>query len=176
MKAKNSGKLALCGVLMALALVLLLLTLSPVATVALAAAAAVCGVPVVMEVGRRAALVHFGAVAVLALFLVPAMEGKVLYVAFFGWYTVFKAWLESKRLSRPVEWGVKLGVFLVSLALAALVLWLVLKPTIPYHPALLAGAAVAACGVFVLYDWGLTRLIGVYATRLHPALSRVFRL
>ena len=175
MKARKSGKLAFCGVLTALALVLLLFTASPVATVALAAVAAVCGVPVVVEAGRRAALLHVLAVAVLALLLVPAVEGKVLYVAFFGWYTVFKAWLEGKSLPRLGEWGVKLGTFVLAMAGGALVLWLVLKPTIPYHPALLAGAAVGLCGVFFLYDWGLTGLVGLYVARVHPVFSRIFR-
>ena len=94
MKTKRTGRLALAGIFTALAVVFLLLTISPLATVGLAALAGVCGIPIVVEWGRRAGLIHFGAVALLALFLVPAIEGKGMYIAFFGWYTVFKAWVE----------------------------------------------------------------------------------
>lgn len=175
MTGKRSGKLAFCGVMTALALVFLLLTLSPAATVALAALAAVCGIPVVVEVGKRAALLHYGAVAVLALLLVPALEGKALYIAFFGWYTVFKAWLESKHLPRLPEYAAKLAIFTVAGLVAGALLWKALLAPLSLAPWLYAVGVVAACGAFFLYDWGVTRLVSLYALRLHPPLSRLFR-
>ena len=172
---RKTGKLAFCGVMAALALVLLLFTASPVATAALAALAALCGIPVVVEAGRRAALVQFAAVAALALLLVPAPEGKVMYTAFFGWYTVFKAWLEGKGLRRLPETALKLAVFAVAMVLGAAVLWKTVLASLSLSPWLYAVGAVAACAVFLVYDWGLSRAVGVYMTRLHPPLSRLFR-
>ncbi|MBQ8684295.1 MAG: hypothetical protein IJ518_07260 [Clostridia bacterium] len=175
MTGKRSGKLAFCGVMTALALVFLLLTATPVSTVALAALAAVCGIPVVVEAGKRAALLHFVAVAVLASLLVPTVEGKGMYIALFGWYTVFKAWLESKRLPRVAEWGSKLAVFVVALAAFAAVMWLTVRATFPYAYWTLTPIAVLLCGVFLVYDWGLSGLVGLYMSRLHRPISRLFR-
>ena len=177
MSTKRTGRLALAGVLTALAVVCLLLTLSPLATVGLAALAGVCGIPVVIELGRKAGLVHFAATALLAWFLIPTVEGKGMYVAFFGWYTVFKAWIESKNLPRPAEWGVKIGAFLVSVsAYGAVWVWLLHMPIPSWFTLwMLPLLAVAACGVFAVYDVGLSRLIGVYFSRIRPKMSGLFR-
>lgn len=178
MAAKHTGRIAFVGILTALALVFLLLTAAPVTTVGLAALAGLCGIPVVVELGKKAGLLHYAAVGILSLLLVPAMEGKAMYIAFFGYYTVLKAWLEGKRLSRPLEWTIKLAVFLVVLVGAGVVLWTVVKPPLPdwFAPGwMLPVAALLLCGVFIVYDWCLTGLVGMYMTRLHPALRRVFR-
>lgn len=174
---KQTGRLALGGVLTALALCFLLLTLSPLATVALAALAGVCGVPVVAELGKKAGLLHYAAVALLALLLIPAVQGKVMYIAFFGYYTVLKAWVESHIRSRAAEWTVKLLVFLLALGGAGWVLYALLRPVFPawFSLWMLPVAAVALCGVFVVYDRALTGLVGMYLERVRPRLRRLFQ-
>lgn len=178
MNRTRIAKLALAGVFSALALVLLLLTATPVATVGTAALAALCGLPVVIEAGRRAGWLHFIAVAVLAWLLVPAAEGKVLYTAFFGWYTIVKAWLEQKALSPTAEWGIKFGLFLVALGGAGALWYFLLTPALPDWAAwwMLPVGVVAAAILFVVYDRCLTGLVGVYLTRLHPTLQKIFKL
>ena len=178
MAVKNSGRLALAGVLTALALVLLLLTaVIPTTTVALAAAAGLCGIPVVVELGRRAGLLHYMAVSLLALLLIPAVEGKTMYIAFFGYYTVLKAWLEQKNLLRPTEWIVKLVVFIAALGAGGAAIWFISRPALPGWFALwmLPVAAVGLCALFVVYDWCLTGLVSLYNARLRPQLQRLFR-
>lgn len=175
MKAKRTGRLALAGVLTALALVFLLLTITPMATVALAAIAAVCGIPVVIELGQRAGLIHFAAVAVLALILVPTIEGKGIYIAFFGWYTVFKAFIESKNLPRLGEWGIKLAIFIVAM-LAYTAVWVfLLDMPIPPDFALWIIATTLLCAVFAVYDIGLSRLIATYFSHIRPKIQEIFR-
>ena len=177
MKKKVIGQTALVGVLSALALVFLLITTVNLATVGTVALAAVCGIPVVTETGRRGGLLHFVLVALLAWLLVPSMEGKVLYTAFFGWYTVYKAWLEQKGLPRPAEWISKIAVFLVSIAISGGAWYFLLSPTLPTWFGwwmLPVGIAVFAA-LFLLYDHCLTGLVGVYVTRLQPTLRRTFR-
>lgn len=177
MKAKRTGALALAGVLSALAMVFLLLTVSPVTTVGLAALAGICGIPVVAELGRRAGLLHYAAVALLALLLIPAVEGKALYVGFFGWYTVFKAWLEHKNLNRPVEGCIKGGVCLAALCGGGAAAWFLLAPALPTWWAwwMLPVAAVMLLALFFLYDWCLTGLVSLYMARLRATLRRLFR-
>ena len=75
MRTKNTGRMALSAVLTALAVVVLLLTATPIATIGLAALAGVCGIPIVVEWGRKAGLIHFVAVAVLALLAKPMFDG-----------------------------------------------------------------------------------------------------
>ena len=171
------GKLTLSGVFSALALVLLLLTAAPVATVGTAALAAVCGIPVVAEAGRRAGWLHCIAVAVLAWLLNPAAEGNLLYTAFFGWYTVFKAWLEQKNLPRSAEWTAKIAAFLAAMAMGGAVGYYLLMPALPTWLAgwMLPVGAVVLTVVFVVYDRCLTGLVGMYFTRLHPTLRRLFK-
>ena len=171
MKTKQTGRLALAGILTALAVVCLLLTVTPIATVGLAAVAAVCGIPVVVELGRRAGLLHYAAVAALAWFLVPTVEGKGMYIAFFGWYTVFKAWIEDKRLPRLAEWTVKVAVFAAALCAYGAVWVFLLKTPLPAWSWATPLIAVGLCGVFAVYDFGLTQLIGVYFSRIRPKIG-----
>ena len=177
MSTKQTGRMALAGVLTALALVFLLLTVSPLATAGLAAVAALCGIPVVVELGRKAGLVHFAAVAVLAALIVPTIEGKGMYIAFFGWYTVFKAFIESKHLPRPAEWAIKIGIFAIAAsAYGALWIFLLQMPLPEWFTLWMAPAVIAVlCGVFAVYDIGLTGVIGVYYSRIRPKLSGTFR-
>ena len=175
---KKTGKLALGGVLTALAVVLLWLTVSPIATIGTVALAALCGIPVVVELGRKAGILHFIAVAVLAWLLIPATDGNLLYTLFFGWYTVVKAGLEQKNLPRSMEWGAKLlllwATFGAGGGIALILPNLVSLGDLPWW--VIPVGAIVFTLLFVVYDRCLTGLVGVYMTRLHPRLSRLFRL
>ncbi len=172
----SGGKLAFGGVMTALAVVLLLFTTTPVATVALAAIAGLTTVPTVIEINKRAALLQYAAVAVLALLLIPAWEGKMMYIGFFGYYAIIKSLLEARHLPRAAEWAAKLAVFVAALGVGALLAVTVVRVPLPsFHPAAWVGLALAAVAVFVLYDIGLTRLISTYIRRLHPTVRRLFR-
>ncbi len=177
---KKTGKLALGGVFTALAVVLLLLTVSPVATIGTVALAALCGIPVVVELGRKAGLLHFVAVALLAWLIVPGMEGKLFYTLFFGWYTIVKAWIEQKHLSPIKEWGVKIALFLVALGGNAIAYAFLISSTSPKWDTetivTVIVAYVLLTGLFLVYDRCLTGLVGVYMTRLRPMVRRAFHL
>ena len=167
----------MAGVFTALAVVFLLFTISPMATIGLAAVAGVCGIPIVVEWGRKAGLLHFAAVAVLALLIIPTLEGKGMYISFFGWYTVFKGFIEGKNLSRAVEWAMKIGAFLVAVtAYGAAWVWLLDMPIHePFTLWMFPVAAVVLTAVFVVYDVGLSRLVGIYCSSIGPKLRQTFR-
>lgn len=178
-KPKTAAAVAFCGVMSALSLLFLLLTAVPVTEISLAALAGLTAVPVVIEVGRRFGLLQYAAVAVLALLLVPTMEGKALYIAFFGYYPVFKSFIEQRRLPRAAEWVLKLLVFNAATVAAYLIMlrFFGLDPQsftiggvpLPWVFLLLGN------GVFVLYDWCMTRLIDLYLARFHARVRRLFR-
>ncbi len=176
----KSGKIAFLGVTAALAVVFLLLTVFPTATIALAALAALVSIPTVIEVGKKAALLQYVAVCLLSLLLVPTIEGKGLYIAFFGYYTVLKAWLEERGLPRAAEWGAKLLVFNVAMVAAY---WVMLTFfSLDGDSFVIGGISLpwvfllAGNGVFVVYDWAITRVISQYLTRWRWPLRRLFHL
>ncbi len=177
MSTKQTGRMALAGVMTALAMAFLLASYFPTASIALAAIAALCGVPVVVELGRKAGLLHYAAVAILASLLALSAEGTGVYIAFFGWYTVFKSFIEGKDLPRAIEWTVKIAVFAVAIAAYGAVWVFLLHMPIPPEFALwmLPLLAVVLCGIFALYDVGLTRVIGTYHSRIRPKISNLFR-
>ena len=125
MRTKNTGRLALSAVLTSLAVVVLLLTATPIATIGLAALAGVCGIPIVVEWGRKAGLIHFAAVAALALLLMIVIKPRryraytiyQLVIALLGVLSIF-LWVFGMS---DVEWpvmaaaGVSLLCFLTML-------------------------------------------------------------
>lgn len=175
---KQSGKVALGGVLGALSVVCLLGTVFPYATFALPAMAGLVLLPVAIEAGRGPGWLTFGAVAVLNLLLTPSMEAKLLFVAFLGYYPLLKLVLDP--LPRVFSWVLKLGLFNITVVAAY---WLML------HLFALEDNSFELFGVnmplvllalanvtFVLYDLCLSRLLDWYMLMLHPRLKRSFRL
>lgn len=177
MKKQHSGKIAFLGIMTALALVCLLITAQPIATVGMAALAAICGIPVVVELGRGTGCLHYTAVTCLSLLLIPSLEGKLLYFCFFGHYTVVKAWLEHFSFPRWVEYLLKSVVFILSLIGYVGGWYFLTDPAIPtwFNLWMLPVAAVALTGVFLLYDRCLSGLASAYMRRLHPLVARLFR-
>ncbi len=178
-KPNAAGRMAFCGTTAALAVVILLAgAIIPTAEIALPALAGLLMMPVVVELGKGAALSTYATVAVLSLLLVPSWEPKLLFVAFFGYYPVIKAVLES-HLKRLPEWLCKLAVFNTAvIGSYALMLWLKMVPADAFTVAgvSLPWAFLAAGNViFILYDIGLTRVITLYVAAFSPRLRRLFK-
>ncbi len=178
---KTTSRIALSSMLCALSLLCLLLTVFPFATYALPAIAGVFLMPLVVECGKRTALLAYAAVAILALLLVPDMEAKALFIAFFGYYPILKAIAESIK-NRFLEWLVKISVFNLSVIIAYLVLssigfslgeFAIEGVALPLST-ILCLFLIAGNGIFVLYDIGLTRFLPFYFSRLQPLCRRLF--
>ena len=178
---KRTAKIAVSGVLGALALVCLLLTVFPFATYALPALASVFFMPVVIECGRRWALGLYAAVALLALLVAPDIEARLLFVFFFGYYPIFKSWAEQQ--SRVTEWVVKLALFNIAVVASYALLSVVgfsfeafMIPGVSLSlTAVLAVFLLVGNVVFVLYDSALTRMIPLYFVRFQPIFRRFFK-
>lgn len=176
---KQTGQLAFGGVIAALSLVILLLSaIIPTAEIALPAVAGFALLPVVVELGKKVALTVYGAVSLLALVLVASWEPKLLYIAFFGYYPILKAVLES-HLPRWAEWVCKLAVFNVA---AVTVYWILLRVLgLPGDSFTINGAdfrwgfLVIGNIVFLLFDVGLTQSVSAYLRRWSPLFHRLFR-
>ena len=179
MRNQASRRMALCGITAALSLVILLVTIVPVTEISLAALAGIVMIPTVIEFGRKTGFLSYVVVSILALILIPTIEGKGLYIAFFGYYPVLKSALESRRLPRIAEWGAKLAVFNIAVVVAY---WLMLTVfALPKDSFQIGGVSLPwvflpiGNGVFLLYDWCLTGLIGKYMTLWQSRVRQLFK-
>lgn len=175
-RSTNAARIALCGVLAALAVALMFLG----GTVAFAAIAcpvlaSLVLIPVYSECGWKWGLVWYAAVAILALLLAPDKESAILFVAF-GYYPMLR-----KRIGhlhgRVLKWICKL-VYVNAVVCAAYALMIfvfhmeaVSAEFSGYGRWMLAALAVLTNLTFVVYDLLIVRLEIFYCVKLRPRLK-----
>ena len=174
-KRGAAARMALCGVLAALAVALMFLG----GTVAFAAIAcpvmaSLVLIPVYTECGWKWGLLWYAAVAALAALLAPEKEAAVLFV-FFGYYPMLRKLIGRLRV-RAAAWAVKL-VYVNAAVFAAYGLMLyvfhltaVMEDFAGMGKAMLAVLLVLANVTFVIYDVLIARLEIYYHVRLRPKL------
>ncbi len=175
---KQSAKIALCGVLGALAVVCMMLTVIPVSTLALTALAGIVLMPVSLEGGVKWGFAAYAASGVLTFFIAPDFEAKLLFLAFFGYYPTLKL-LIDRLPSKVLAWVLKLLLFNVAVVAVYLLLLFVggLEPDefevfgVNMPLVLLA----LGNGVFVVFDLALNGLVDLYKARWHRVFARVFK-
>jgi len=105
----KSRSIALCGVLTSLAVVLLMLGgVIPAAVLCAPILAMIVLLPVLEELGPRAAWTSYAAAALLALLLAADRETAFVYV-FFGWYPILRPKIAALP-SRPLRVLARLAV------------------------------------------------------------------
>ncbi len=158
--------MALPALLTTVSLVLLCGTsVAPVGRMGLVALAGLVPAAAVVSGGLRAGLLCYAAAGILGLILVPEKGSVLLYLLFFGLYPTVKS-LAERRCSRLGEYAVKLAFF----NLALTVLWFGLRDLfLPFLPDMLNGAGtvyLAGNAIFLLYDYGFSRIIALYTARV----------
>ena len=176
---KQSSKCALGGIVSALSLVLMIsVAVIPFLTYALPAVAGVLIVFIVVEIDKKWAFGVFSAVAILAFLLVPDKEVAMMYIAFFGYYPIIKAVLES-RLPVALSWVVKVLLFNLTMVAAYLVLIFVMGIEVDEIteygmiavPMLLGAGSIT----FIAYDFALTQIITLYLVKWRKYFKRYFK-
>ena len=172
---QQSRKVALCGVLCGLAVVVLLLGgLFSLAVYCAPLLAMAVLLPVLEEYGPGTAGAAYGAVAILALLLVPARETALVYV-FFGWYPILRPRIAALP-SLPVRLVCRLGVCGLSMFLLYGVTIRLLGLTAVTEELgggwLTAALAVMGCAVFLLLDLALGRLTVLWRRKLRRRFFR----
>ena len=175
---KQSGKVALGGIMGALSLMIMFLTAFPYMTYALPAIAGAVLIPVVIELGSKWAWMVYACVSFLSLLIAPSLEAKVMFIAFFGYYPIVKALLERQK-NRVLEWVLKYLVFNVAVVSAYLLSlrffgldadsFVIFGFNVPLVFLLLGNV------VFLLYDLALRNVAEVYIRVLRPKLNRMFK-
>lgn len=115
---KKSLQVALGGVATAICIVLMFLTgMVPFSYYALPAMAGLVLIAVKEENGMKTALIVFGAVSLLSLFVVPIKEAALLFICFFGYYPIVQDSLSRVR-PKILSIFIKFVVFNVAVILA----------------------------------------------------------
>ena len=172
---EQSRKVALCGVLCGLAVVVLLLGgLFSLAVYCAPLLAMAVLLPVLEEYGPGTAGAAYGAVAILALLLVPDRETALVYV-FFGWYLILRPRIAALP-SLPVRLVCRLGVCGLSMFLLYGVTIRLLGLTAVTEELgggwLTAALAAMGCAVFLLLDLALGRLTVLWRRKLRRRFFR----
>lgn len=172
---EQSRKVALCGVLCGLAVVVLLLGgLFSLAVYCAPLLAMAVLLPVLEEYGPGTAGAAYGAVAILALLLVPDRETALVYV-FFGWYPLLRPRIAALP-SLPVRLVCRLGVCGLSMFLLYGVTIRLLGLTAVTEELgggwLTAALAVMGCALFLLLDLALGRLTVLWRRKLRRRFFR----
>ncbi len=182
---KHNSKVALGAMLSALSVVMLLPTALEVLVYALPAVASVFVAFATVEMGKKWALSVFICSSVVGLIIVPNKEAVILYAAFFGYYPILKAYLES-RMKKLGEYALKLLVF--NLTMVGAYLAMIYLFGIPYEKLMDFGTDLGkftayapwillAAGnvIFLIFDKGLTGWITYYVVVLQKKFRKLFR-
>lgn len=175
---KNIGRITLCGMMSALAVLVMLTSYFPYLTYAIPAIAGLFIMVTVIETNVKWATLAFAASAVITV-LVAEPEAKMLYVLFFGYYPILKAVFEKTK-SRVVEYLLKFAVFNAAVVVAYSFVATFIGVDLSnmgdfgkYTSAILLAAANIA---FPIYDLAVTKMAHFYIMRLHPQVSKILKI
>ena len=141
-------------------------TLFPAMHLTFAALAAVFVAVTVIEGGLQYGVLCFIATAILGLLLVPERTGALLYLTFFGAYPLVKSVAERQK-AQVLGWIIKFAVFFLALTLYMTILRELMPGAIPFADRALPLIYPAGAAAFLVYDIGMSRLIGLYLERIY---------
>ena len=174
---KKSRKMALTGMLCALAVVLMMLGgVIPLATFCCPALAGLMLIPVFVECGEKLSWCAYAAIAALSLILCPDKEAALL-LACIGYYPILRLRLDQLR-SRLLRVVAKLGVFnlavLAMYALSILVLQMdqILREYQEMGLALTVACLLVGNVTLLLYDRLIAIMTALYVNRLRGRLMK----
>ncbi len=162
---KKSTQVAMGGLCAGLCVMLMFMTgLVPFAIYALPAAAGAVLIAVVVENGKKTAVVVYIAVSLLSLFVVPDREAAIMYIFVFGYYSIIKSGLDKIR-PKPLSYIVKLIIFNISAVMGYLIVIYVLGiPDVLSEFGRYSALILLGCGniVFLIYDFLIGNLFKFY--------------
>ena len=166
-----AGQVAYPAILSALALILVYLgSIAPTGNWGIVAAAGLLPAAAVISVSLTAGFLCWAAAAVLALLLVPDKFCVLLFGVLFGLYPMVKSLVEQLR-KKPLEYVLKLAFFNAAFTVVYLTMATAVAESLPQ----VLGSSVwvlygAANVVFLLYDYGFSKLIALYISRIQRAI------
>lgn len=172
MKAKTKT-LTLCAMMSALSVVFMFIgNLFPTGRMGFMAVASLFTVAVVIQSGYIAGLAVFIVSTLLGILLLPDKSPLAFYGIFFGYYPIVKS-LAEKVKNSAFCWMIKLVIF--NIALTVIFVFLKELLMLRFFDKLaenILGIVIYIVFniVFIVYDIGLSRLIGFYMTNIYKKL------
>lgn len=123
----------------------------------------------VISVGMKAGALCWAGVSVLAFLLIPGKFCALLYSVLFGLYPLVKALIERIRRRVP-EYILKLVFFNAAFTVIFLVMRAAVLDSLPAVLSVTWVLYIVANIVFLLYDFGFSKLIGFYIARIGRAV------
>ena len=166
----SASKVAYPAVLGALSLVLVYIgSIAPTGDWGIIAVAGLLPSAAVISVGLQAGFLCWACVSILAFLLIPDKFCVLMFAVLFGLYPMVKSLIERLR-RRPLEYVLKLVFF----NLAFTVLYVVMKnavlASLPEVFSVVWVLYLAGNVVFLLDDFGFSKLIGAYIARIQRAV------
>lgn len=163
-------KVAYPAILGALSLILVYVAaIAPSGKWGIVAVAGLFPTAAVISVSLKAGLLCWAGVSLLAFLLLPDKLCALIYCVLFGLYPMVKSLIE--RLRRlPLEYALKLAFFNIAFTFIYVVMRTAVLNSLPSALSTVWVLYVAANVVFLLYDFGFSKLIGLYVTRINRAV------
>ena len=167
-----AARVAYPAILSALALILVYAaSMVPTGRWGIIAAAGLLPAAAVISVSLTAGFLCWAAAAVLAFLLAPDKLCALLFGVLFGLYPMVKS-LSERLGKKPLEYMLKLAFF--NAAFTVVCLTMSAAAVAASLPQVLGSSVwvlyVAANAVFLLYDYGFSKLIGLYIARVQRAI------
>ena len=166
-----AARVAYPAILSALALVLVYLgSVAPTGSWGIVAAAGLLPAAAVISVSLTAGFLCWASAAGLAFLLVPGKLCALLFGVLFGLYPMVKSLVERLR-KKPLEYALKLAFFNAAFTVVYLTMAGAVTASLPRA---LNGSVWVLYGaaniVFLLYDYGFSKLIALYIARVQRAI------
>lgn len=169
-KSSHGSKIAYPAILGALSLVFIYAaSVFPTGSWGIIALAGLFPAAAVISVGMKAGFLCWAGVSVLSLLLLPGKFGALLFTVLFGLYPTIKALIERicKRLPEVV---LKLVFFNIAFTVIFLVMRQAVLDSLPNMLGVTWMLYAVGNIVFLLYDFGFSKLIGFYIARIGRAV------
>lgn len=164
--SKKTRLITTSALLISLSMVFLYLsTFFPTMQLCFVAAASLFVVAQVIESGMNGGLSVFVGSCILGFIIVPDKTSVLLYTLFFGYYPLVKSFAERYN-NAIIRWVLKLVVMNAALAVILIFFGELIFAISEFEYGVWAFAALFELA-FILFDLGLTRLIGFYMARIH---------
>ncbi len=168
-KTSVTVKVSYSGVLGVLSLLLLYIgSIAPTGNWGIVAVAGLLPAAAVISVNLQAGFTCWAGVSILGFLLIPDKFCVLMYTALFGLYPMIKCLIERLR-RRPIEYVLKLVFFNAAFTVIYLVMKAAVLASLPQALSVVWVLYVAGNLVFLLYDFGFSKLIALYLARVHRA-------
>ena len=163
---KKTRSLTLSALFSALTVIsLFIASVWPTGQLGLAAFSSLFAAAAIIESGLGAGVYVFICSALLSMLLLSNRTAPLLYTLFFGYYPVLKSLIE-RIAAVPLQWALKLAVFNAALIAIYFLLRELFFDFGGYKPGLII-YCLAGSAVFALFDYGFSKVITLYDTRVH---------